>query len=100
MERCNCSILGNQVTEVGMYYVYYVYLLYNRLHTTRLSEILANSTYCQKKQYSISGLVMFPGNTSRIIEYFRSSCCIISEKRKMERKMVENVILSKINLIF
>jgi hypothetical protein len=59
----------------------FIYLFYSCIvypYTTRGWKILDYSTCC-RKHHSIYDLVVFPGNTSRIIENFQSSSCIIYE---------------------
>jgi hypothetical protein len=63
----------------GNLFIYlFIYLIHDIVYpyTTRGWKILDYSTCC-RKYHSIYDLVVFPGNTSRIIENFQSSSCII-----------------------
>jgi hypothetical protein len=67
---------GNLFIYLFMYL--FIYLIHDIVYpyTTRGWKILDYSTCCWK-YHSIYDLVVFPGNTSRIIENFQSSSCII-----------------------
>jgi hypothetical protein len=63
----------------GNLFIYlFVYFIHDTVYpyTTRGWKILDYSTCC-RKHHSIFDLVVFPGNTSRIIENFQSCSCII-----------------------
>jgi hypothetical protein len=75
--ECAQSVSG---TCLFIYFIHDIVYPY----TTRGWKILDYSTCC-RKHHSIYDLVMFPGNTSRIIENFQSSRCIIYDNfRKVE----------------
>jgi hypothetical protein len=63
---------GNLFIYLFLYFIHDIVYPY----TTRGWKILDYSTCC-RKYHSIYDLVVFPGNTSRIIENFQSSRCII-----------------------
>jgi hypothetical protein len=63
---------GNLFIGLFIYFIHDIVYPY----TTRGWKILDYSTCC-RKHHSIYDLVVFPGNTSRIIENFQSSRCII-----------------------
>jgi hypothetical protein len=65
---------GNLFICLFIYFIHDIVYPY----TTRGWKILDYSTCC-RKHHSIYDLVMFPGNTSRIIGNFQSSSCIIYE---------------------
>jgi hypothetical protein len=67
--ECAQSVSG---TCLFIYFIHDIVYPY----TTRGWKILDYSTCC-RKHHSIYDLVVFPGNTSRIIENFQSSSCII-----------------------
>jgi hypothetical protein len=62
----------------NLFIYFFIYFIHDIVYpyTTRGWKILDYSTCC-RKHHSIYDLVMFPGNTSRIIENFQSSSCII-----------------------
>jgi hypothetical protein len=74
---------GKLFTFLFIYFIHDIVYPY----TTRGWKILDYSTCC-RKHHSIYDLVMFSGNTSRIIENFQYSSCII---RVYEYSTSENI---------
>jgi hypothetical protein len=86
----------------GDLFIYlFIYLIHDIVYpyTTRGWNILDYSTCC-RKYHSIYDLVVFPGNTSRIIENFQSSSCIIQGRYKVWQQLNISKIVSWKSLRF
>jgi hypothetical protein len=84
---------GNLFIYLFIYFIHDIVYPY----TTRGWKILDYSTCC-RKHHSIYDLVVFPGNTSRIIENFQSSSCIIYENaifNNTPMKFLKELILNR-----